>query len=173
MEKLRNFQQDEISFYKKCMADSFVLGPYLNAFCFSMEELLREYKNSNSWNSSFLTRFLYVNEKNNFLGFSHFWKADLFETHVEIGWVILPEYRNKGYGVKLVRDTMRHAFLYQEINRVQSITSINNKGVLRIWKNCGFKIEGCLRKFMTLDDNMEDCFIASILREEWENAPEN
>jgi len=166
---LRIFREEEVILYKNWMADPQILGPYLKNIDFPLGELINEYKASKGWNSSRLTRLLYFNDLYQILGFSHFWNIDPFESHVEIGLLILPEYRKKGHGFELAKATIQHIFSYTKTNRIQSITSPKNVAVTKIWARLGFKVEGTLREFMTLSEGVENCLMASLLRNEWMN----
>lgn len=173
MNTLRTFKRSEIALYQKWMGSVQVLEPYLNNYYFSLNELIQEYNDSEGWNVARLTRCLYINSMSEIIGFAQFWKVDPFESHVEMGLVILPAHRQCGYGISLTKAILQRAFLHPDIHRVQAITAKQNQHMIKIWDLIGFKVEGTLRKFMLLKHKYEDCLIASLLREEWQKNGKN
>jgi len=56
------------------------------------------------------------------------------------------EQRNKGYGTEALHLMMRHCFYDLGLNRVWTYILEENQSSLKIFKKCGFKIEGLLRQ---------------------------
>jgi len=87
---------------------------------------------------------------------------------IEIGYVIIQEKRNKGYGSEAVQILTDYLFLTKDVIRIQAVTSVGNIASQRILEKAGYKNEGTLRKALWEYDGMwADGYMYSILREEW------
>jgi RimJ/RimL family protein N-acetyltransferase len=86
---------------------------------------------------------------------------------LEIGYVLVPSERGKGYGTEAVEIIVDYLFLSKTIERVQAITDVNNLASQNALKKAGFKKEGTIRKSIFIRGEWRDGCLYSILREEW------
>ena len=93
----------------------------------------------------------------------HFPKDDC----LEIGYVLLPSQRKKGYCTEAVKIIVDFLFLSRDIVRVQAYTDIRNIVSQKVLKKASFHKEGILRKFRFIRGEWRDYAVFSILREEW------
>ena len=93
----------------------------------------------------------------------HFPRGEL----LEIGYVLAPSERSKGYGTEAVEIMVDYLFLSKNIVRVQAITDVGNVASQKALEKAGFKKEGTIRKSAFIKGEWRDGCLYSILREEW------
>ena len=86
---------------------------------------------------------------------------------MEIGYILVPHERKKGYGSEAVKIIVDYLFLSKELVRVQAITGLDNFASQRILEKAGFTKEGIIRKSAFIRGVWQDGVLYSILREEW------
>jgi RimJ/RimL family protein N-acetyltransferase len=87
---------------------------------------------------------------------------------IEIGYTIVQDERNKGYGSEAVHILTDYIFLTKDVIRIQAVTSVGNIYSQRVLERAGYKREGTLRKALWESGGIwADGYIYSILREEW------
>ncbi len=86
---------------------------------------------------------------------------------LEIGYVLVPNERGKGYCTEAVRIMVDYLFLSKDTVRIQAATVTGNIVSQKVLNKAGFKREGTLRKSYFLRGEWTDSLIYSILREEW------
>jgi len=87
---------------------------------------------------------------------------------IEIGYTIIADERNKGYGTEAIQILVDYLFLTRDIVRIQSVINTKNVASRRILEKVGFKREGTLRRALwNSKGKWADGYIYSILREEW------
>jgi ribosomal-protein-alanine N-acetyltransferase len=86
---------------------------------------------------------------------------------LEIGYILVPSERGKGYCSEAVKIMVDYLFLSRELVRVQAITDVDNFASQRVLEKAGFKKEGILRKSGFIRGEWRDRCLFSILREEW------
>jgi RimJ/RimL family protein N-acetyltransferase len=60
-----------------------------------------------------------------------------------------------------------YLFLSRDLVRIQATTDLRNKASQSLLEKIGFKREGTLRKSYFVRGVWTDCYLYSILREEW------
>jgi RimJ/RimL family protein N-acetyltransferase len=85
----------------------------------------------------------------------------------EMGYVLIPSERRKGYCTEAVQLAVDYLFLSKDIVRVQAGTDPENTASQKVLEKTGFKREGLLRKALFMWGKWADMRIYSILREEW------
>jgi RimJ/RimL family protein N-acetyltransferase len=85
----------------------------------------------------------------------------------QIGYVLIPSERGKGYCTEAVQLAVDYLFLSKDIVRVQAETFTDNIASQRVLEKSGFQREGTIRKGMLAWGKWVDLYIYSILREEW------
>jgi len=95
-------------------------------------------------------------------GIIHFLAGNL-----EIGYLLVPSERRKGYCSEAVMIMVDYLFLSKDVARVQAHTDVGNEGSQKTLEKAGFKKEGTLRKSFFMRGELRDAYVYSILREEW------
>jgi RimJ/RimL family protein N-acetyltransferase len=97
-----------------------------------------------------------------------FMRLDVFRRGCwEIGYVLIPSERSKGYCTEAVQLAVDYLFLSTDIVRIQAGTDPENIASQKVLEKTGFKREGFLRKILLMWGKWADLYIYSILREEW------
>jgi RimJ/RimL family protein N-acetyltransferase len=86
---------------------------------------------------------------------------------LEIGYSLVPSERGKGYGTEALEIMVDYLFLSKDVMRIQVQTDLRNVVSQKVIEKIGFKKEGTLRKNFFMRGELRDCYIYSILREEW------
>jgi len=86
---------------------------------------------------------------------------------MEIGCNIVANETGKGYGTEATQLMVDYLFLSKNISRIQAKTDVRNKASQRVLEKVGFKMEGTIRKSYFARGVWNDCYLYSILREEW------
>lgn len=86
---------------------------------------------------------------------------------LEVGYSLIPKERGKGYGTEALQIMLDYLFLSKNVTRIQVQTDVRNAASQRVIEKVGFKKEGILRKNFFMRGELRDCYIYSILREEW------
>jgi RimJ/RimL family protein N-acetyltransferase len=87
---------------------------------------------------------------------------------MEIGYVLVPSERGKGYCSEAVKIMVDYLFLYMgDIVRIQAHTDVRNAASQKVLEKAGFKKEGTIRKGYFARGEWTDWYLYSILREEW------
>jgi RimJ/RimL family protein N-acetyltransferase len=163
---MRPFTRDEVALYSQWMRLPEVLGPYVESEHKTLEELQQDF-DIDGWRSNRMRRWLLVDQHDQPMGFGHCWEFDPFETHVEFGRILLPQYRGKKLGPRFLKLLLDHVFDETRAHRAQSVTSCDNIAVQRNWHALGLTVEARLREYMMLNGRYVDCFLCSVLRREW------
>jgi RimJ/RimL family protein N-acetyltransferase len=86
----------------------------------------------------------------------------------EIGYRIKPNERNKGYTTEAAQLLVDYLFTTKkEIERIESVTDVDNLPSQRVLEKNGFKREGELRKRFFNKGQYRNEYMYSLLREEW------
>lgn len=97
----------------------------------------------------------------------HNWYSD--HKKAEIGYVIFKETdRNQGYLNEVLTVVLDYGFHVMNLNRIEACTSPNNAASLHLIRKNGFIQEGHLRQHFVRNGEIEDTFIFSLLKEDFE-----
>jgi ribosomal-protein-alanine N-acetyltransferase len=86
---------------------------------------------------------------------------------VEIGYLLAPAARRKGFGREAVSLLLRYLFNGLGLNKVHAQTSSTNEASTKLLQTLGFQRDGVLREHHLFDGTLRDDFIYSILAREW------
>ena len=86
---------------------------------------------------------------------------------MEVACSLVPSERGKGYATEATQLMVDYLFLSYNIFRIQALTDVEHKAAQRVLEKVGFKIEGTIRKLGFERGKQRDCYLHSILREEW------
>jgi RimJ/RimL family protein N-acetyltransferase len=89
------------------------------------------------------------------------------DNFLEIGYILVPGERGKGYCSEAVLIMVDYLFLSRELVRVQAITNVDNFASQRVLEKAGFTKEEIIRKGAFIRGEWRDGCLFSILREEW------
>ncbi len=88
-------------------------------------------------------------------------------TFFEVGYVVIPAERRKGYGTEAVKIIVDYLFLSKETGRIQAVTDVRNAVSQKVLEKAGFKREGIMRNFEFVRGEWVNSCLYSIIREEW------
>lgn len=74
---------------------------------------------------------------------------------------------SKGYGSQATNLMINYAFDTLNLNRIQLHVAVENEAAVKVYKKCGFQIEGTLRQAMFHDGHYSDFFVMGILKEDF------
>jgi len=86
---------------------------------------------------------------------------------LEIGYLIIPSERRKGFCKEAVTIFVDYLFLTKNISRIQATADIRNIGSHKVLEKTGFTREGIIRDMIFNQGNWRDFALYSILRKEW------
>jgi len=90
-----------------------------------------------------------------------------FRRYWDIGYVMVPSERGRGYCTEAVQIIVDYLFLSKDTVRIQAETHVENTASQKVLEKIGFKREGRVRKEMFVWGKWTDGYLYSILREEW------
>ena len=85
-----------------------------------------------------------------------------------IGYILHPDFRNRGYVTEAVKLLVDHLFKTKNIVRIQAECSPKNIASVRVLEKVGFTYEGLKRKATLIRGEYLDGAMYSILKDEWE-----
>jgi RimJ/RimL family protein N-acetyltransferase len=97
----------------------------------------------------------------------HFYVLHPAGRRLEIGYVLVPSERGKGYCTEATKIMVDYLFLSRDTMRVQAQTDTGNLASQKVLEKAGFKREGVSRKNLFTRGRWTDDHLYSILREEW------
>jgi RimJ/RimL family protein N-acetyltransferase len=81
----------------------------------------------------------------------------------EVGFLIAPEARGRGYATAAVRELVRWGFAELGLERIQWRAEVGNRSSRRVAEKAGFTMEGLLRQSLAEDGRRYDCWVGSML----------
>lgn len=90
-----------------------------------------------------------------------------FASSTELGYMVTPDGRGKGYCSEAVALILDYLYLLREKDRIQALIMEENVASKRVLEKNGFKKEGVLRRLFFSLGKWWDISVYSILREEW------
>lgn len=101
------------------------------------------------------------------LGTCSFVSADQFYKSIEIGYSILSDYWQQGYGTEVAWGLTGYAFDRMEAQRVFARVMTQNEASINLLQKIGFVLEGVLRKDGYFDGNVSDIAVFSMTDDEY------
>jgi [ribosomal protein S5]-alanine N-acetyltransferase len=96
----------------------------------------------------------------------HNWYHD--HRKAEIGYLIYnEENRRRGYMKEAIAEILDYGFLKMNLNRVEACTSPDNSASINVLRHFGFEKEGHLRQHYIRDEEIQDSFIFSLLKNDY------
>jgi len=87
----------------------------------------------------------------------------------EIGYVILPQFRNAGYGLDAGKLLVKYGFDYLKAHKILGMCNIENIQSSKIMLNLGMTREAVFRKELNWNDKWTDQCFYLILEDEYKN----
>lgn len=78
------------------------------------------------------------------VGMINYFRRDLRERRVEVGWLMLPAMQGKGYMTEAGRALLRHLIDTLKVHRVEALIRPENKPSAALAERLGFRLEGGL-----------------------------
>ena len=157
---LRVVEKEDIPIVAEWLNNLDFFGEYNPLWQMSKADLQKMYDNLSSDEKWF-----FIEKKDGTkVGFMHHF---LWGNMLEIGYVLIPTERGKGYCTEAVQLMVDYLFLSKDIVRIQAVTHVENRASQKVLDKTGFKKEGILRKSVFVMGVWGDFYILSILREEW------
>jgi ribosomal-protein-alanine N-acetyltransferase len=164
---LRVMERDDVDFIVECRnsTDYDLYDPISPQT--SKTERMEEFDNPSQLSTITETaRFIIERKDGEKIGNIRHWLVQPNRT-MEIGYLIIPSERGKGYGTEGVQIIVDYLFLSRDIPRIQAMTNVENKASHRVLEKAGFKKEGTVRKSAFVRGEWANAYLYSILREEW------
>jgi RimJ/RimL family protein N-acetyltransferase len=163
---LRIIEQEDIPFFHEWMNTPEVRGRY-NAGTFKQtsKDLL---KNAYSNLSDNMQVFMIEKKDKTRIGLILYFlvKGGPVEL-LEIGYLLIPSERMKGFCKEAVTIFIDYLFLTKNISRIQATADIRNIGSYKVLEKTGFTREGIIRDMIFNQGDWRDFALYSILRKEW------
>lgn len=74
---------------------------------------------------------------------------------------------NRGYGTWAVREMLRLGFETMKLQRIYLRVASNHEAAIHVYRKCGFRSEGLLRKDRYVGGGYEDTLMMSVLEDEF------
>lgn len=139
----------DIEFTKNYLA--FVIGKYKAGECYDWAIVLRGDHH----------------EEEKMIGTCGFARIDVSNNVGEIGYVVNPEFQNRGYATEAARAVIRFGFEMLRLNRIEGRFIIGNEKSLAVMKKCGMRFEGTARGSMLIRGAYRDIGTAAVLQSEF------
>jgi len=94
-------------------------------------------------------------------------KSDVFRMNAEIGYWLGEKYWNKGISTKAVTAMVGYSFENFEITRLFAHVFESNIASSRVLDKCGFHQEACLKKAIIKNNQLQNCYIYSLLKHDY------
>ncbi len=162
--KLRPFDTSDIDDFCRWSNDPEFAGEYAGDFPKSrveVEEMIKE-----GWFFIISSR-----SEDKKIGFISYYLVRVdYPNLFEIGYQIKPSERRKGYSTEAARLLVDFLFTTKkEIERIESVTDVENVPSQRVLEKNGFRREGVMRKRFFNRGQYRDEYMYRLLREEWES----
>jgi RimJ/RimL family protein N-acetyltransferase len=162
---LRVMEKDDLTLFVEWVNEPEVFGEYNSLHQMSKAEVEKMLENSSDFQPFLIEK--RDGSKIGFIVHFHVLHLGTGTKQLEIGYSLVPSERGKGYGTEALEIMVDYLFLSKEAMRIQVQTDVRNVASQKVIEKVGFKKEGTLRKNFFMRGELRDCYIYSILREEW------
>lgn len=105
------------------------------------------------------------------VGTCGFHKWDKRYDRAEIGYDLAPDAWGQGLMSEALRAALEYGFETMGLNRVDALAYVENDRSVKLLEKMGFKNEGLLRDYFSLNGIFYDHYIFSLLKREWKAMP--
>lgn len=113
-----------------------------------------------------------LKESGKLIGSIGFVKIDEKENSGEIGYVISPNYWNRGFATEAIRGVVQFGFATMDLEKITAHTITQNRASGRALLRVGFKFDGTKHGYTEIKNKPVDIDFYSILRSEYEKPNE-
>jgi len=107
----------------------------------------------------------------NYTGETYLANADWHVPSIELGYFVVRASTGKGFATEAARATLRYAFEYLQVSRVDLQCRADNEASQRVAERCGFRYEGRQRlRHRKKDGALVDRLWYGLLRAEWQDG---
>ena len=85
-----------------------------------------------------------------------------------LGYKIGRRWWNQGYSSEAARAVIDYMFFNTDIERIDSVSSVENPASRKVMEKAGMQYEGLLKHYYKTRDGFHDCTLYGIIRSEWE-----
>ena len=163
---LRIMEKEDLPLFVEWLNEPEVLGEYNPLRQVSRTEVEKRHEKDNSEQGEFIIE-KKDGSKIGFIAHFHVLHLGTGTKQLEIGYILVPSERGKGYCTEAVNAMVDYLFLSKESRRIQAQTDLRNVASQKVLEKVGFKKEGTLRKNFFRRGEWRDTYLYSILREEW------
>jgi len=153
-------EKEDLPLIAEWTANPDFLGEYVSLWQKSKAEWQKRYDNllaEEKW-------FFIEKKDGTKVGFIQHFPIESFQ---DLGYLLIPGERGKGYCSEAVELIVDYLFLSKDIVRIQAQTDVGNVASQKILEKAGFKKEGTIRKNEFIRGEWRDRCLYGILREEW------
>ena len=90
------------------------------------------------------------------IGFVSVWKYTDWRKSWEVGYSILPQYQNKGYGVECLKLLLGFAFKELKAHKVVGMCNVENIASAKMMSRCGMRLEGTFKEELNWNGKWTD-----------------
>lgn len=165
---LRKVSKDDVSFFyqslkEKEMINYLSLGP-LRSFDHSKRLVKNYLKSWEKW-----LQFNYVielrdNSTIKRIGSVSLWNVNWLHKRSGVGIWILPNYWGQGIGKRVIELIKKVAFYHLKLNRIEAQIAFENDKSIKMFKKCGFKEEGLLKKYLNIEGKFHDAYMLGCFK---------
>jgi RimJ/RimL family protein N-acetyltransferase len=109
------------------------------------------------------------NSNHRLIGACHILIKSAVHREGEIGYVLNYNYWNQGFMTEAMRQVVSFGFKGLGLHRISATCDTGNTGSYRVMEKIGMQREGILRDYRLIQGVWRDCFVYSILENEWGN----
>ena len=160
---LRIIEKEDFEIYHQWVNDLNFVGEFFFTRQQSMAEIQKSYSERSNKHASFIME----KKDGTRIGVVHHFLSNLFYDLVEIGYLIIPEERGKGYSTEAVEIIVDYLFILKDIHRIQALIVEENVASKRVLEKTGFKKEGVIRNVGYGRGKYRDGVLFSIIRDDW------
>lgn len=88
-----------------------------------------------------------------------------YNRRAEMTIALHPDYQGRGLGMESVQLVVRHAFDNMQIHKILLEVYASNDNAVKMYKSCGFVIEGHFKNHSFKDGRYNDLLVMSIINE--------
>jgi len=103
-------------------------------------------------------------EDNRLVGKLRYFHLNNLNRSAEMGYIVAPDTRKKGYGKEGMILLIKHLFVELNLNKVYAQTASFNKASVKLLESLGFKIDGTLRQHHFYKGDLYDDLLYSLLK---------
>jgi ribosomal-protein-alanine N-acetyltransferase len=104
-------------------------------------------------------------ENDRMIGTCGFTRFDFQNNAAEIGYVLHPDYWNRGIATEAAKALMQYGFEKLALHRIEARYMVENQASRRVMEKCGMHFEGVLHEAMLIKDRYEDIGLCAKIKE--------